>query len=104
MTINTAKDNFRSYLATQGLKSTRQRDIILDSFLSQPPFQKSGYAFAIASPGALGTSAAPNLTFRSTADPFVPGQTGVRHYFSDDSNVIRFNATAPATPNDAPLQ
>ena len=32
MTIK-AKDNFRSYLATQGLKSTRQRDIILDEFL-----------------------------------------------------------------------
>jgi Fur family transcriptional regulator, ferric uptake regulator len=29
----TAKDNFRSYLATQGLKSTRQREIILDEFL-----------------------------------------------------------------------
>ena len=28
-----AKDNFRAYLATQGLKSTRQRDIILDEFL-----------------------------------------------------------------------
>ena len=33
MTINTAKENFRSFLATQGLKSTRQRDIILDEFL-----------------------------------------------------------------------
>jgi len=32
MTIK-AKDDFRSYLATQGLKSTRQRDIILDEFL-----------------------------------------------------------------------
>ena len=33
MTTNTAKENFRSYLASQGLKSTRQRDIILDEFL-----------------------------------------------------------------------
>ena len=33
MTDQNAKDNFRSYLATQGLKSTRQRDIILDEFL-----------------------------------------------------------------------
>ncbi|NJC88609.1 MAG: transcriptional repressor [Desulfuromonas sp.] len=33
MTEQNAKDNFRSYLATQGLKSTRQRDIILDEFL-----------------------------------------------------------------------
>jgi Fur family ferric uptake transcriptional regulator len=28
-----AKNNFRAYLVTQGLKSTRQRDIILDEFL-----------------------------------------------------------------------
>ncbi len=77
---------------------------ILDSFLSQPPFQKSGYTFAIANPGALGTVVNPNITFRSSADPMVTGQTGVRHFFSDDSNVIRFNATAPATSNDAPIQ
>ena len=33
MTTSTAKDDFRSYLLTQGLKSTRQREIILDEFL-----------------------------------------------------------------------
>jgi len=33
MTDQHAKDNFRSYLVTQGLKSTRQRDLILDEFL-----------------------------------------------------------------------
>ncbi len=77
---------------------------ILDSFLSQPPFQKSGYAFSVPAPGAMGTVANPNITFRSSADPVVAGQTGVRHFYSDDSNVIRFNATAPATSNDAPVQ
>jgi Fur family ferric uptake transcriptional regulator len=34
MTHQNAKDNFRSYLITQGLKSTRQRDVILDEFLN----------------------------------------------------------------------
>lgn len=33
MTDQNAKDNFRSYLMTQGLKSTRQREVILDEFL-----------------------------------------------------------------------
>jgi Fur family ferric uptake transcriptional regulator len=33
MTTCKAKDDFRSYLATQGLKSTRQREVILDEFL-----------------------------------------------------------------------
>lgn len=34
MTQASVKDNFRSYLVTQGLKSTRQREIILDEFLN----------------------------------------------------------------------
>lgn len=33
MPYQKAKEGFRSYLTTQGLKSTRQRDIILDEFL-----------------------------------------------------------------------
>lgn len=33
MMTTKAKDDFRSYLATQGLKSTRQREVILDEFL-----------------------------------------------------------------------
>ncbi|HXZ27468.1 MAG TPA: prepilin-type N-terminal cleavage/methylation domain-containing protein [Terriglobales bacterium] len=77
---------------------------ILDSFLSQPPFQKSGYAFGTPVPGALGTTASPNLTYQANADPIAAGQTGVRHFFTDNSGVIRFNAAAPANSNDAPLQ
>jgi len=33
MSERKAKEDFRSYLSTQGLKSTRQREIILDEFL-----------------------------------------------------------------------
>jgi Fur family ferric uptake transcriptional regulator len=33
MIIQRAKDNFRSFLTAQGLKSTSQRDVILDEFL-----------------------------------------------------------------------
>lgn len=33
MTQHSPKEHFRSYLVTQGLKSTRQRDLILDEFL-----------------------------------------------------------------------
>ena len=77
---------------------------ILDSVLSQPPNQKSGYVFSMAVPGALGTPAVPNLLYQVNADPMVPGQTGVRHFFPDNSNVIRYNATAAATAPDPPLQ
>jgi hypothetical protein len=31
-------------------------------------------------------------------------QTGVRHFFTDQSGVIRFNAAATATVTDSPLQ
>ncbi|HXZ27114.1 MAG TPA: prepilin-type N-terminal cleavage/methylation domain-containing protein [Terriglobales bacterium] len=77
---------------------------LLDSVLSQAPNQKSGYTFATPNPGALGTTAAPNVVYQVTADPITAGQTGTRHFFSDESGVIRFNATAAATSNDAPLQ
>ena len=77
---------------------------ILDSVLSQAPNQKSGYLFTMPNPGALGTPAVPNLFFQVQADPMVAGQTGVRHFFSDNSMVVRFNATAVATSADSPLQ
>ena len=76
---------------------------VLDSVLSTAPFHKSGYIFAMPIPGAVGTTAVPNLNFQATADPLAPGQTGVRHFYTDDSNVIRFNATAVATSADSPL-
>lgn len=34
--MSTVKDQFRDYLAKHGLKVTRQREIILDGFLSSP--------------------------------------------------------------------
>ena len=66
--------------------------------------RKSGYRFRTATPGALGTTAAPNVLYSVTANPLTVGQTGVRFFFSDESGVIRFNATAAATSVDAPLQ
>ncbi len=34
--MGTVEDSFRNYLATHGLKSTRQREVILDEFLRSP--------------------------------------------------------------------
>jgi prepilin-type N-terminal cleavage/methylation domain-containing protein len=58
---------------------------------------KSGYTFTFA-PGAG------NATYSVHADPVTVNQTGVRHFFTDGSGVIRFNATATATATDSPLQ
>ena len=83
---------------------TAARACQLDSVLSQAPNQKSGYTFATPAPAALGTAAAPNSTYTVTGTPITLGQTGTRRFFSDQSGVIRFNATAAATSSDAPLQ
>ncbi len=61
---------------------------------------KSGYCFALG--GASGS--VPEVTYTITAEPAVRGQTGQRGFFSDQSGVIRFNATGAATVASTPLQ
>jgi type IV pilus assembly protein PilA len=63
---------------------------------------KSGYTFA--APGVVGAGGTANTTYTVTADPTTPGTSGVRHFFSDQSGVIRANNAAAATVADAPLQ
>ncbi len=75
---------------------------LLDSVLSGGT--KSGYNFTTPTPGALGTTAAPNVTYTVHGNPITAGQTGTRYFFSDESGVIRFNTSAAATAADAPLQ
>ncbi|MCI0353723.1 MAG: prepilin-type N-terminal cleavage/methylation domain-containing protein [Acidobacteria bacterium] len=62
--------------------------------------QKSGYNFAIG--GASGT--VPEVTYTINGNPITIGQTGQRGFFSDQSGVIRFNATGAASIGDPPLQ
>ena len=75
---------------------------LLDSVLSAGT--KSGYTFTATPAGGAGTQLSPFTTYTTTADPLTAGQTGTRHFFSDESGVIRFNATAAATAADSPLQ
>jgi type IV pilus assembly protein PilA len=42
-------------------------------------------------------------TYSVTADPQVPGTTGIRHFYTDQSCVIRSNDSAPATATDPAL-
>jgi type IV pilus assembly protein PilA len=69
---------------------------LIDSVLSGGT--KSGYLFA-AAPAGVG-----NATYTTTADPVTVGTTGNRHFFSDESGVIRFDAAAAATAASAPIQ
>jgi hypothetical protein len=62
---------------------------------------KSGYIITL-TPGTA-DSQGNLLTFSLTADPQVPGSSGVRHFYSDQTSVIRFNPAVPAGPTDLPI-
>ena len=71
---------------------------LIDSVLAAGT--KSGYVFAVTTGGA--TSGGPATTYTVNGDP-QNSQTGQRHFFSDESGVIRYNATQPASASDSPL-
>jgi type IV pilus assembly protein PilA len=58
---------------------------------------KSGYNFTYAAANS-------NATYTILGDPITVNQTGVRHFFTDQSGVLRFNASATAAVTDSPLQ
>jgi type IV pilus assembly protein PilA len=60
---------------------------------------KSGYKFSYAQNGAL----TPALGFTINADPQIPHLTGERGFFSDESNVIRYNTSGTANSGSPPL-
>ena len=64
---------------------------------------KSGYFFTYVPVAAVG-GAATNVGFLLNGDPSAPGQTGTRHFFADETGVIRFNPTKAAAATDNPLQ
>jgi prepilin-type N-terminal cleavage/methylation domain-containing protein len=69
---------------------------LVDSVLASGT--KSGYVFAVTT-----GSTTPASTYDVTGDP-QNSQTGQRHFYSDQSGVIRFNVSASATNTDSPLQ
>jgi len=68
----------------------------LDSSLASG--SKSGYKFTYAPDGNT-----PALGYTANGDPQMSGLSGQTSYFADQSNVIRYNPTQPATINDPPL-
>jgi prepilin-type N-terminal cleavage/methylation domain-containing protein len=71
--------------------------------------QKSGYKFTYVAGNDKIPQAPPNCsspgsnTYTLNADPISPGTTGIRYFYTDESGVIRFNATGQAGPNDPPI-
>ena len=65
-----------------------------------PAAAKSGYYFTYA-PITTGSL---NVGFSLNADPSARGSSGQRSFYTDQSGVVRYNATASATISDAALQ
>jgi type IV pilus assembly protein PilA len=75
---------------------------LVGAVLAAPDATKSGYRFFY-SPGP-----ADNLghlvSYTITADPITDDTTGTRHFFTDESGVIRTSRGAPATADSPPLR
>ena len=87
-----------SNLGTSGGASSTSADLI-DNVLASGV--KTGYTFTYTAGAVAGGVIS---VYTLIADPVVPGQTGQRYFFTDQSAVLRFNVSAEATVSDAPLQ
>jgi type IV pilus assembly protein PilA len=105
ITYNSSYGSFPTTLSdlgpSNGTTPTSTDADLLDSVLAPAgggqTATKSGYGFTFAVP-ASGT---PGYTIN--ADPTAVNQTGVRHFYTDSSGVVRANQTVAASLTDSPL-
>jgi prepilin-type N-terminal cleavage/methylation domain-containing protein len=60
---------------------------------------KDGFTFTYVITGNNGPGGSPS-NYTVNADPSTPGSTGRRWFFTDETFVIHYNTTGPATAND----
>lgn len=73
---------------------------LIDAVLSSGV--KSGFSFTYT---VIATDAAGNAqAYSVTADPITPGTTGDRHFYTDQTSIIRVNLTTTAGASDSPIQ
>jgi type IV pilus assembly protein PilA len=85
-------------IAAGGTASSGLADLI-DSVLATGT--KSGYVFSYS---AATSDANGNwVSYTLNADPVTPGTTGQRHFFTDQSGVIRADSAAAATAASTPI-
>jgi hypothetical protein len=75
---------------------------LVDSVLAALTATKSGYRF-IYSPGPADSNGHV-VSYTITADPITTNTTGIRHFVTDESGVIRISSGEPATTDSPPLQ
>jgi type IV pilus assembly protein PilA len=79
-----------------------QRANLVGAAFAAPDATKSGYRFFY-SPG-LADNLGRVVSYTITADPITDNTTGTRHFFVDESGVIRVSRGVPATVESPPLQ
>ena len=109
-TINTAEVTYATAYPTEGFAatlaalggaagcgpSTIAAACLIDEVLSMTA-KKSGYSFA-----APGTGAVPRVAYTANADPTIVGSSGQRAFFTDQSGVIRYDASGAAATASSP--
>lgn len=75
---------------------------LVDSVLAALTATKSGYRF-VYSPGPADSNGHV-VSYTITADPITTNTTGIRHFVTDESGVIRISSGEPATMDSPPLQ
>ena len=75
---------------------------LVETFLAAPNPTRSGYRFAYTLRAS--DEAGRIVAYTMTADPIVPGSSGIRHFYSDQTGVIRISSNGPADADSPPLQ
>src|SRR5712675_3630939 len=86
-------------LSGTGVSPDQNNAGLIDQVLASG--SKQGYTITY-TPLVLDAQGHPS-TYSVTADPQVPGTTGQRHFYADQSCVIRSNDSVPAGPSDLSL-
>jgi len=68
---------------------------LVDNVLGAAAPIKAGYSFTLNTPSSG--------AYSINSGPQVPGSTGIRYFYTDNSGVIRYNTTAAAGSGDSPL-
>lgn len=79
-----------------------ERANLVGAVLATPDATKSGYRFFY-SPGTA-NNLGQIVSYTITADPITDNTTGIRHFFVDESGVIRWNSGEPANADSPPLR
>jgi type IV pilus assembly protein PilA len=74
-------------------------DLVAQAMALQTPVRSGYHFFYSAEPDSEGRV----IKYELAADPEAPGATGVRHFFTDESGVIRYSLQGGADVNSEPL-